>query len=158
MYLRDMKQSDLDFVVRHYRRGALSAKEAWQQLDIPDRKPRLLRIFGGRRAAAAACVAAVLTASAFIGYHFVGGSAAPVTVQTSASTRQTPAATAVQPRLTFTDAPLSQVVATIERTYGVKVSGLGDDGDRRLTLSYQGSASDLIHTINELLGTKLAIA
>lgn len=152
-----MKQSDLDFVARHYRRGALSAKEAWQQLDIHDRKPLLLRIFGSRRAAAAACVTAVLTASAIIGYHYAGSTSATTVVQTDAPVHQTPAVTASEPRLTFTDAPLSQVVATIERTYGVKVSGLGDDGDRRVTLSYQGSAADLIHTINELMGTNLHI-
>lgn len=151
-----MKQTDIDFVLRHYRRGALSAKQAWRQLDIPAPQPKWLGVFRGRRAAAAACVAAVLTASAFLGYRFVYGgrqAAAPTTAAPAAA----PAGTQPQPRLEFTDVPLAEVVATVERTYGVTVSGLGADSNLRLTLSYQGDADELLEAINQLLGTSLKV-
>lgn len=154
-----MKQSNLDFVLRHYRRGALSAKKAWQQLDIPESKPHLLDIFAGRRAAAAACVAAVLTASAIMGYHLAENhDSSPAVQQSSAAVVPPPVQSeTAAPRLEFKNAPLSEVVKTIESTYGVHVDGLGDDGNLRLTLSYQGSERQLVNTINELLGTELSL-
>ena len=59
-------------------------------------------------------------------------------------------------RLEFTDAPVSRVVQKIENVYGVRLSNLPPD-DPRLTLSYTGTAADLVETINTMLGCDIRI-
>ena len=63
----------------------------------------------------------------------------------------------VSRKIEFTDAPLADVVKEIERVYEVHVVNVPEMGDYRLTLSYEGTAKDLVETINELLGTSLGI-
>ncbi len=59
-------------------------------------------------------------------------------------------------RVEFNDASLGDVIDRIEKVYGVKVTDVPKE-DYRLTLSYEGTAADLVATINELLGTDLQI-
>ena len=53
--------------------------------------------------------------------------------------------------------PLSKIVGTIERVYGVNVIGLPKN-DPSLTLYFKGDAQQLVNEINSLLGTQLKIA
>ena len=48
------------------------------------------------------------------------------------------------------------MAAEIEKVYGVKLGNVPDD-DIRLSLSYEGTAADLVDTINDLLGTEIEI-
>ena len=59
-------------------------------------------------------------------------------------------------RLEFTDASLKDVVKKIESVYEVRIVNVPDT-DIRLTLSYEGTAEDLISTINELEGTQMRV-
>ena len=68
---------------------------------------------------------------------------------------EVPATEAVKD-MKFEDAPLQEVVKAIEKEYGVKVSG-ATEGQPHLTLSYRGTAEDLVAAINDLLGTNLKI-
>ena len=50
------------------------------------------------------------------------------------------------------------VVEKINETYNVKVTGLPESPEEyRLSLHYEGTASDLVETINEILGTELTV-
>lgn len=60
-------------------------------------------------------------------------------------------------RLEFTDSPLPEVVKSIEQTYGVTIEGYDENSELRLTLSYEGTAADIVETINLTLGTELKI-
>ena len=44
----------------------------------------------------------------------------------------------------------------IEKVYDVRLTSLPEE-EYRLTLSYEGTAEDLVATINELLGTHIEI-
>ena len=58
--------------------------------------------------------------------------------------------------MTFNDTPLAEVVKEIEKVYDVRLTSLPEE-EYRLTLSYEGTAEDLVATINELLGTHIEI-
>ncbi len=147
-------KNSLDFVVRHYRPGAFRRDDSF--------------IRGGRsvwrrRLSVAAAVAGVLLVSAAV-YTYVSKpeskpESAPVVQPVSEPTAPQTAPDTVNEvkRIEFSDAPLNIVVSEIESTYGVKVAGLSADDANRLTLSYEGTAEELVATINELLGTNLTI-
>ncbi|MEZ3589940.1 MAG: DUF4974 domain-containing protein [Muribaculaceae bacterium] len=148
----DKKMNEIvEFVARYYREGAFSARRGWRQLGLTT-----LQWWRTRWAAAAAVVVA-LTATAGI-YAYITSSpsearqpeAAPVTEKV------TPIGE-VSRKIEFADTPLVDVVKEIERVYEVRVVNLPKDGDYRLTLSYEGTAKDLVETINELLGISLRI-
>lgn len=142
--------SDIDFVTRHYRSDAFKpimrfAPTVWWR-----RRPAI----------AAAVAAGVLAASAGIYMlmpHADTQDAPPEpkvvsTVQPTATHDENQIA-----RLEFTDTPLPEVVKSIEETYGVTIEGYEDHRDLQVTLSYEGTATDLIETINLTLGTELSI-
>ena len=60
-------------------------------------------------------------------------------------------------RIEFKDTPLPKVAEAIAETYDVEITGIRPGDNTRLTLSYEGTAEDLVATINELLGTRLRI-
>lgn len=58
----------------------------------------------------------------------------------------------------FENTPLPTVISEIREVYGVELTGIPDNAvDYRLSLHYEGSAEDLIATINEILDTKMAV-
>lgn len=140
------------FVARHYRPGIFDPSKAWRRMGISThlRRP-------SRRIAAAVAAAVVLTASAcfftFI-YPNIGTSAPAPQPAAAAPAQQAPAA--VVRRIEFADATLAEVAAEIRRVYGVRITNLPDT-DTRLTLSYEGSATDLITTINILLDSDIQL-
>lgn len=142
-----MNDNNIDFVARHYRRGAFSAKAGWRRLGISSP----LRWY--RRVAAAVAVAAVLGATATFIYRQYDAESRPDVVL-EVQTRSRYAVRAID----FDDAPLSVVVAEIEAVYGVKVAGLPDDADSyTLTLHYEGNADELVAAINDILDTGMYI-
>lgn len=142
------------FVAAHYRPGAFSERRAWQRLGIGHRA-----IWGlSRRAAAALIVGAVLTVSACVLTFVVPQFTDRPTADKPGVTEKTvaPAHKGDVRKIEFTDAPLSEVIAEIERVYGVTVTNR-PEGDYRLTLSYEGDVDSLIETINQLLDISLTV-
>ena len=142
---------DLRFIARHYRKGMFKVQ------------PALRRIKGTKavwwtraRIAAACTIAAILTATAAIFVHNGYFSSDHQTIRDI----EQPAvkATHVVRVIDFEEAPLTDVVAKIREVYGVEVTGLPDNPDRyRLSLHYEGSALDLVETINDILDTDMTV-
>lgn len=140
-------KKSLSFVVSHYRQGAF----------VPRRVFVTPRPWWRRTAVAASVAVGVLVASALVYTYVNTGSPAPAAVEVN-STVPEPATAESVIRLDFADMPLYEVVDNIERAYNVKIAGLSEaDAQRRLTLSYEGDAAELVGVINELLGTNLTV-
>lgn len=141
-----MKNSEIDFVAKHYREGRFSVAEAWKRLGIePVRRFRRLRI------AAAVAGAVFLSAAAAVLYHRY--EAVPESVELM------PVAPAQAVRLMdFDDMPLTAVVERIREVYGVEVANVpADAAEQRLSLRYEGNAADLVAAINDILGTEMQV-
>lgn len=145
-------ENSVDFVARHYRRDAFSAKDGWRRLGLTS------RVWWHTRWAAACAVTVALAASAGV-YVWMSGDAPEVstTPVVEAPTTQQP----TEPkscRIEFNDAPLDRVVKEIEEVYGVKVINQPADSDGyRLTLGYEGTARDLVAAINDLLDINMEV-
>lgn len=158
-------------MARFWRPGAFDASAALRALgfDNPDSESSaqlnaqlpptpVSASFGRRRrrawVAAAASAAALIAAATF---YFAGR---PETTEVPAPqpvvVQPTVPAEAVSARIEFTDASLTTVVKQIEKTYGVRITNV-PEGDYRLTLSYEGTAADLVATINDILSIHLTI-
>lgn len=148
----DKFQKSIKFVTANYEEGAFSSEKAWRKL-------MLSNTFDWRRKIAAAAIACVvLAASAFLYTTLKPADSLQdkdINAGVEIITPELPSSS-VEARLEFTDAPLQEVVNSIEKTYGVKISGLPEK-EINLTLSYEGTADDIIETINETLQINLAI-
>ena len=143
---------DLRFIVRHYRKGVFAVG------------PALRRVKGAKaawwtrtRIAAACVVAAVLTATAAVFvYRNNFRETGPAVPETE---RQAIPAAKIVRVIDFEEAPLTKVVAKIREVYGVEVTGLPADPDQYvLSLRYEGSALDLVETINDILDTDMKVS
>ncbi len=140
---------NISFVARHWRSGAFSASAGWRRLGIP-------RAGWARwRVAASIAAGTVLAASAII-YNIVTPGTPEPSVPTENITPPPPSSTPEIKRIEFDNRPIAVVAAEIEKVYGVKLGNVPDD-DLRLSLSYEGTAADLVDTINDLLGTEIEI-
>lgn len=141
----------IKFVAEHYRKGAFQPVMRFAPLS-----------FWQRRGTVAACIAAGLLVASACVYFLIPTSNTTKSVHTEQPTvievTQTQVSELEVKSMEFTDATLAEVVEAIEQTYNVKVEGLEADSDIRLTLRYEGTAIDLVETINELEGTELTIA
>lgn len=141
---------EIDFIARHYRRGAFASGSALERI-MPGRRSRLRTV---RIAAAAALLIAAGTAAALLITHASSTDRAAVTVPQDA-----PETVADDIKvIDFESTPLTVVADKIREVYGVSVRNLPDDaGDITLSLHYEGSAADLVDTINEILSTQMTI-
>lgn len=145
----------LKFVARHYREGAFRRDLSFLPAVMP----------WWRRHGVAAAVAGVALVAAAAVATFTGVFSGPTASEAPADTivaapavaRPDTVAAPVSLTISFTDAPLSRVVAEIESNYHVTVANVPDGDSRRLTLSYEGTAADLVATINDLLGTEMEV-
>lgn len=153
--MTDQMKKSLQFVTRFYTPGILHPDSSFIMKDIP---------FWKRHAVAASIIGTALVATAAVTTYFALNPAdskyeipAKEVVQEAPidTIQETPEAEEVK-KMVFEDAELSDVVKAIEKEYGVKIEG-STDGQPRLTLSYHGTAEDLVATINDLLGTNLTI-
>ena len=143
-------EKEISFVAKHYRKGSFSVDKAWASLAIvsPSKWRRL-------RVAAAIVVVVVLSATAAIIYNHYEPSAARTETE---NTVETPSSREVVRVIDFEEATLPVVVAKIKEVYGVEIVNLPEKADDyRLSLRYEGTAEDLLTTINDLLGTELKI-
>lgn len=143
-----MDNKELDFIARHYRKGRFSADAGWRRLGIANVPFR-------RRYRVAAAIAAmvVLTATAGLLYREYSASTTD-----SIEEVRTPAPLEAVRVIDFENAPLAEVVEKIESVYDVNVVNLPDStSEYTLSLHYEGTPSDLIDTINDILGTRMEV-
>ena len=145
------ENKDIKFIARHYNKGLFAVR------------PALRRIKGIRavwwtraRIAAAITVAAVLTATASVFvYNSYISHYDPTTTETEYS--YLPAVETVRV-IDFENTSLTIVVAKIKEVYGVDVVNLpANANEYSLSLHYEGTAIDLVDTINDILDTEMTI-
>lgn len=144
-----MDNKDIDFVASRYREHRFSADAGWRRLGIASASP-----WKRFRAAAAVAGVIVLSATAALIYrqYDIDGSR-----QTEVQAPAVGGLTVVK-TIDFENAPLTQVVEKIEAVYDVKVENLPDKpDDYRLSLHYEGTATDLVDTVNDILGTDMTV-
>ncbi len=145
------ENKEIKYIAKHYRKGLFSVE------------PALRRIRGTKQTwwtrsrIAAACIGAtILTASAALFIHNNYFASTPTEIEQAAPS-SIPAAEIVR-AIDFEDAPLPVVVAKIKEVYGVDVVNVPTNAkDYYLSLHYEGSALDLIDTINDILDTEMTI-
>ena len=71
---------------------------------------------------------------------------------------ESPSASEIVRVIDFEEAPLTEVVQKIKDVYGVEVTNLPTDPDQYLlSLHYEGSALDLVDTINDILDIEMTV-
>lgn len=143
---------DLRFITRHYRKGMFAVEPALRRI-----KGRA-STWWTRTRIAAACIAAVIlsaTAAVFVqNYRGQGVDPETATIEQTAIP-----ATEIVRVIDFEEAPLTKVVEMIREVYGVEVTNIPSDPDQyTLSLHYEGSAIDLLETINDILDTDMKVS
>lgn len=155
MSVMNNEQKELDnsieFVATHYKEGFFSPSSAWKRI-IGNNMARQRRW----QMAAASIVCAVVAASAYVFYGLNLTDSTDHTPSVKSVEKTDVPMTVVSARLEFEDAPIEEVASAIEATYGVKLSNL-PDYDVRLTLSYEGSAEDVVEAINSTADLQIVI-
>ncbi len=145
-----MQNKEIDFIARRYRKGRFGADAGWNRLGIAP-----VSHWKRYRVAAAVAATVVLSATAALIYQEYKNVDVP---------KQTVEAPAVSPLaevrvIDFENASLTDVVRKIEEVYGVKVENLPEQGDEyELSLHYEGTPTDLVSVINDILGTQMTVA
>lgn len=157
----DNSNKDIDFVTKHYSEGRFKVNAGWRRLGIASAyRWRPVKV------ASIVAVTMVIGATAAIVYHNYGLGTREAVPADAVSRREVvkpvEEASVVSCHavmvIDFEDAPLTQVVEKIKEVYGVSVVGMTPAAEScKLSLHYEGTADDLIETINEILGTELAI-
>lgn len=143
-------EKEISFVAKHYRKGSFSVDKAWTSLGLST--PSKWRRY---RAAAAVAAIVVLSATAAVIYNQYEHTAAKPDVVTE---DVTPSPAEVVRVIDFEEAALPTVVEKIKEVYGVKVVNLPENAETyTLSLRYEGTADDLVTTINEILETNMTI-
>lgn len=142
-------EENIQFVTRYYLDDTL----------LPGRGWRLFRASHGisafrRNVAAAAVGLIVLTASAAV--YFMQQDATPSGEQAASTPSTTVILAEKTQKIEFRDATLNKVVAEIERIYDVRITGVPEQ-EIKVTISYEGTAADVVGTLNELFDLNLTI-
>lgn len=144
-----MENKEIDFVARHYRKGRFSAASGWRRLGIAP-----ISWWKRYRVAAAIAGAVVISATAAIIYKEYGTEASqPEVIVTTAGPLNEVKV------IDFENAPLPVVVEKIESVYGVRVEGMPESPEKySISLHYDGTPTDLVSAINDILGTQMTVA
>ena len=146
-----MEERNINFVAKHYRKGAFSAEKALHRMGfiMPNRRYPL------RIAVVVSCIVAITAvASIFIHNEYASREEAPVIIEQPAVKGDLKAVRSID----FDNAPLTDVIEEVKVVYGVEIEGLPEDASSyHLTLHYEGNAVDLVETINEILDTNLRV-
>ncbi|MDE7346739.1 MAG: DUF4974 domain-containing protein [Muribaculaceae bacterium] len=143
-------EESIRFVARNFRNGALLPYSGWKRF----RQTHRISTYRSK-ISAASIVAVVLAASASLYYSYTTNkdTQEPVSIQISESQDIEKEKTE---KIYFKDTPLKDVVVEIERVYDISIINVPQE-EMRITISYEGTASDLIETINDLMNTSLKI-
>lgn len=143
---------DAEFVVRHYRKGVFDRREAWRSLHLTG------HTWWSRHIAAAAAGAAVVVAAVAATVYYTSYDNRQEAVIATESVETGAAENAVRTaRFEFQYTQLSVAAKQIEETYGITLTGLPDD-DPSVTITFEGTADDLINLINESLDSEISIS
>lgn len=145
------EEAEVDFIARRYRKGRFSPDAGWRRLGIaPYSGWRRYRV------AAAVAVAVLLSATAAILYRAyrinndVPQPDAPVNIANPLTEVKV---------IDFENTPLQDVINKIETVYDIKVDKIPASPENyTLSLHYEGTPTDLISAINDILGTEMIIA
>lgn len=143
---------DIEYIAKRYKKGKFSVEEGWKRLNITP-------AFNWRSKIIAASVASVVVLTA---------AAAVIVYQQYSVNKATPDATSentvmIAPEqvvkvIDFENTPLPTVIDKIKDVYGVEVVNIPENAeDYNLSLHYEGNATDLIATINEILDTQMEV-
>lgn len=144
-------EENIDFVARHYRQGAFDVRESLKKIKGGMERRRIYV-----RAAAVAAVLLVAAGASALWYKLSERAQEPEDIVAAEVT--TTAGPETVRVIDLQDAPLAEVVDSVESIYGVKVGGTGTDADSvRLTLRYEGTAAEIIELINDDFDLKLYI-
>lgn len=145
-----MAKKEIDFIAKRYRKGRFDIKAGWTRLSVaPMSRWKIYRV--------AAAVAATIVISATAAILYMDYKAAD-------STQPTVEPQAISPLtevkvIDFENAPLGDVVESIESVYNVHVENMpGQDEEYTLSLHYEGNPMELIEIINGILGTQMTVA
>lgn len=140
---------DIRFVARHFRKGLFDADTAWRRMGLMP-GGGFWRLY---RVAAAVAGALFLTATAAVLYHEYRPVESPSGIV--APSAKAPEGVRL---VDFENAPLPVVIQRIREVYGVEVGNIPPEADKYvLSLRYEGTASDLVETINDILGTRMIV-
>lgn len=144
-----MKNKELDFIARRYKKGRFSPDAGWHRLGIAP-----VSLWRRYRVAAAVAATVILSATAAIVYKEYRLDEVP---QQTAPVKNTSPLKEVKV-IDFENAPLPDVIKKIESVYGVKVEGVPASPEGYvLSLHYEGTPTDLISVINDILETKMIV-
>lgn len=145
-----MKNKEIDFIARRYRKGRFSPDSGWRRLGIAPES-----LWKRYRVAATVAATVILSATATILYREYRLNDIPQqTVPT-----ETVSPLAEVKVIDFENAPLPDVVKKIEAVYNVKVEGIPASPEEYvLSLHYEGTPTDLISVINDILETQMSVS
>lgn len=163
--------SEVEFVARYWRQDAFEPeqamkrvglvaahKSAWLRRFVSLVQPRRQRVW-----TAAASVGVVLVVAA-AGLYFGLRPSEPKAIDMPPVVVETVEREPVQQsqrtevkRIEFENASLAEVTAAIEQTYGVKLNNVPLSSAQRITISYSGTADDVVETLNEIFGLHITI-
>lgn len=145
-----MKNKEVDFIARRYKKGRFSPDAGWRRLGIAP-----ISIWRRYRVAAAVAATVILSATAAIVYKEYRMDEVPqqaVPVKITSPLKEVKV-------IDFENAPLPEVVKKIETVYGVKVEGVPASPEEYvLSLHYEGTPTDLISVINDILETEMTVS
>lgn len=145
-----MKNKEVDFIARRYKKGRFSPDAGWHRLGIAP-----VSLWRRYRVAAAVAATVILSATAAIVYKEYRLDEVP---QQTAPVKNTSPLKEVKV-IDFENAPLPDVVKKIETVYGVKVEGVpASTKEYVLSLHYEGTPTDLISVINDILETEMTVS
>lgn len=144
-----MKNEEVDFIARRYRKGRFEPDAGWRRLGIASES-----IWRKYKVAAAVAATVILSATATILYReYLMNDVPQQTIQV-----ESVSLLAEVKVIDFENAPLPEVVMEIESVYGVKVEGVPACPEGYvLSLHYEGTPTDLISVINDILGTEMTV-
>ncbi len=144
-----MKEDEIQFIARHYRKESFRADRAWRRLGISAASRwRRLRI----AASVAAVIGISATATVLVHSYFAGES------KEAAAPAQSVATLEAVRSIDFESTPLPSVIERIEEVYGVRVRNIPQQPEEyTLSLHYEGNAAELIAAINEILDTEMTV-
>ena len=148
-----MQKDSIDFIAQRYRKGCFSPDSGWQRLGITP-----VSTWKRYRVAAAVAASVVLTATAAFFYNEYSTVENTELQPNPVLTKPAVSPLAEVKVIDFENASLTEVVKKIEAIYNVKVQNIPADADEyELSLHYEGTPTDLISTINEILGTHMSV-
>lgn len=146
--MKETKDQELRFVVRHYEAGRFSPEEALKKIGHEPRRRSLPRWV----AAAASLLCLTVLATVLWLKPFTASTPGADSTKPTADTTATTAATA---SFHFNDAPLPQVLRELGAHYGVTLAAT--DTTRHLTGTFSGqSLEDILSMIEEVLDVEIS--